>query len=255
VAVRPRSSRGRGQHFLRSSKLAAELVRAARVQPDDLVLDLGAGTGVLTAALVRARARVVAVEIDRELAEGLRRRFAHVDVRVDDALRFQLPRASFKVVSNLPFDGGTSILRRLLEPTVPLTTADVIVQWGLAEKRAAIWPSTQLSVYWGAWFELSVTRRLPRCVFAPPPSVDAGLLRIARRDKELVPSAECRRYQAFLARGFREGPGAVVSRKLLRRCETELGFERRAHARDLDAWQWAELYRFSGLIDNVRPVA
>ncbi len=246
MAVRPRS-RGRGQHFLRSSKLASELVRAARVQHDDLVLDLGAGTGVLTAALVRAGARVVAVEIDAHLAEGLRGRFPDVDVRVDDALRLPLPRTPFKVVANPPFDGGTTILRRLLDPGVPLTTADVIVQWGLAEKRAAVWPSTQLSVYWGAWFELSVARRLPRCVFAPPPAVDAGLLRVVRRDEAFVPVSERRGYQAFLAHGFREGPGAVVSRKVLKRCETELGFERRARARDLDAWQWAELYRHAHL--------
>jgi 23S rRNA (adenine-N6)-dimethyltransferase len=251
VAVRPRS-RGRGQHFLRSSKLAAELVRAARVHPDDLVLDLGAGTGVLTAALVRAGARVVAVELDAHLAQGLKRRYPHVDVRIDDALRVPLPRTPFKVVANPPFDGGTLILRRLLDPLLPLTTADIIVQWGLAEKRAAVWPSTQLSVYWGAWFELSVARRLPRCVFAPPPAVDAGLLRITRRQEAFVPMSERRVYQAFLARGFREGPGAVVSRKLLKRCETELGFERRARARDLDAWQWAELYRH-GLLRRSAP--
>jgi 23S rRNA (adenine-N6)-dimethyltransferase len=257
VAVRPRS-RGRGQHFLRSNKLAAELVRAARVQPDDLVLDLGAGTGVLTGALVRAGARVVAVEIDARLAEGLRGRYPQVDGRVEDVLGIPLPPEPFKVVASLPFDGGTSILRRLLDPVVQLTSADVIVQWGLAEKRAAVWPSTQLSVYWGAWFELAVTRRLPRCVFAPPPSVDAALLRIVRREKGLVAVAERRRYQAFLARGFREGPGAVVPRKLLKRCETELGFERRARARDLDARQWASLFRQGRperSIDNIRPVA
>jgi 16S rRNA A1518/A1519 N6-dimethyltransferase RsmA/KsgA/DIM1 with predicted DNA glycosylase/AP lyase activity len=252
VAVRPRSTRGRGQHFLRSSKLAAELVGAARIQRDDLVLDLGAGTGVLTAALVRAGARVVAVEIEHELAEGLRRRFAGVDVRTADALCVSLPREPFKVVANLPFDSGTSILRRLLDPRLPLATADVVVQWALAEKRAAVWPSTQLGVYWGAWFELSVARRLPRCVFAPPPAVDAGLLRIVRRDEAFVPVAERRRYQTFLARGFREGPSAVVSRKLLKRCETELGFERRARPRDLDARQWAELYRH-GLLRRPAP--
>jgi 23S rRNA (adenine-N6)-dimethyltransferase len=246
VAVRPRS-RARGQHFLRSNKLAAELVRAAGVQPDDLVLDLGAGTGVLTGALVHAGARVVAVEIDARLAEDMRRRYPQVDVRVEDILGIPLPREAFKVVASLPFDGGTSILRRLLDPVVPLTRADVIVQWGLAQKRAAVWPSTQLSVYWGAWFELAVTRRLPRCVFAPPPSVDAGLLGIVRRDEAFVAVAERHSYQAFLARGFREGPGAVVPRKPLKRCETELGFERRARARDLDAWQWAGLYRHAFL--------
>src|SRR6266446_4203224 len=148
MAVRPRDRRGRGQHFLRSNKLAAQLVRAARVQHDDLVLDLGAGTGVLTSALVRAGARVVAVEIDAKLAEGLRRRYPHVDVRVDDALRVRLPRAPFKVVADLPFDGGTPILRHLLDPVVPLTIADVIVQWGLAEKRAAVWPSTWRPTVW-----------------------------------------------------------------------------------------------------------
>ena len=189
----------------------------------------------------------MAVEIDARLAEGLRRRYPQVDVRVEDVLGIPLLREPFKVVASLPFDGGTSILRRLLDPLVPLASADVIVQWGLAEKRAAVWPSTQLGVYWGAWFELSVTRRLPRCVFAPPPSVDAGLLGVVRRDEALVAVAERNSYQAFLARGFREGPGAVVPRKLLKRCETELGFERRARARDLDAWQWAELYRHGHL--------
>ena len=74
MAVRPQA-RGRGRHFLRSSKLAAELVRAARVQRDDLVLDLGAGAGALTAPLARHAGRVVAVEIDRDLAAALARGF------------------------------------------------------------------------------------------------------------------------------------------------------------------------------------
>ncbi len=242
MAVRPRSPRGRSQHFLRSSKLAAELVRAAGVRRDDLVLDLGAGTGVLTSALARAGARVVAVEIDPELANGLRRRLPAVEVRVADALRIPLPREPFKVVANLPFDGATSILRRLLDPLVALTSADVIVQWELACKRSRVWPSTQLGTYWGAWFELSVVRRLPRCVFAPPATVDAGLLRVLRRVEPLVPPAERRAYNAFVVRGYREGVRAVVPRRRLRQLATELGFERHALARDLDACQWAELY-------------
>jgi 23S rRNA (adenine-N6)-dimethyltransferase len=240
VAVRPRSHRGRGRHFLRSSRLAAELVRAAGIRGGDLVLDLGAGTGVLTAALARAGARVIAVEIDAELAAGLRRRFDHV--LEGDALRVRLPSEPFKIVANLPFDAGTAILRRMLDPRVPLERAEVIVQWGLATKRAAVWPSTQLSTHWGAWFELSVVRKLPRSVFVPPPSVDAAVLRIVRRAEPLVAVRDARPYGAFLARGYRDGPRTVVPWARLKQLEAELGFDRHAQARDLDAGQWAALF-------------
>jgi 23S rRNA (adenine-N6)-dimethyltransferase len=204
------------------------------------VLDLGAGTGALTRALAGAGARVVPVELDAELAAGLRGRF---DAVIEgDALRVPLPRESFRIVANLPFGCGTAILRRVLDPRLPLERADVIVEWGLAAKRAAVWPSTQLSSYWSAWFELSVARRLPRCVFAPPPSVDAGVLRIVRRREPLVPVAEARAYGAFLARGYRDGPRAVVPWPALKQLGSELGFDRRAEPRDLDARQWAALY-------------
>jgi 23S rRNA (adenine-N6)-dimethyltransferase len=195
---------------------------------------------MLTGALARAGARVTAVEIDHELAVALRRRFD--DVIEGDALRISLPREAFKVVSNLPFGGGTAILRRLLDPGLPLDRADLIVEWGLATKRAAVWPSTQLSAYWGAWFELAVTRRLPRCVFAPPPSVDAGVLRIARRPQPLVAVRDARAFGEFLARGYEEGPRAVVPWAHLKRLEAELGFDRRAAPRDLDPTQWAGLF-------------
>jgi 23S rRNA (adenine-N6)-dimethyltransferase len=207
------------------------------------VLDLGAGTGVLTAALVRAAARVRAVEIDPELAADLRRRFD--DVVQGDALRVPLPREPFKVVANLPFEGSTAILRRLLDPRVPLDCADVIVDWGLATKRTAVWPSTQLGVYWGAWFDLSLTRRLPRTAFAPPPSVDAAVLRAVRRVEPLVSVDERAAYAAFLARGFRESVRSVVPWAKLKRLEAGLGFDRHARPRDLDARQWALLYMHS----------
>jgi 23S rRNA (adenine-N6)-dimethyltransferase len=231
----------RGQHFLRSSALAAELVRAAGIGPGDLVLDLGAGTGVLTRALARTGARVRAVELDPVLAAGLRSRFP--EVVEDDVLRVPLPKSPFRVVANLPFGCGTAILRRLLDPRVPLVSADVIVEWGLAEKRTAVWPSTRLGVDWSAWFELSLVRRLARSCFAPPPSVDAALMRAVRRDEPLVPTERAGEFRRFVDLGFRDGLRAVVAPRLLKRSATELGFARDARPRDLDAGQWAALFR------------
>jgi len=240
VAVRARHS-ARGQHFLRSSALAAEIVRAAGVRAADLVLDLGAGSGVLTRALARAGARVIAVELDPELADGLRARFEHVIE--EDILRVALPREPFRVVANLPFDCTTALLRRLLDPRVPLRSADVIVQWEVAAKRAAVWPSTRLSAEWGAWHELSLARRLPRGCFAPSPSVDCAVLRAVRREVALVPVSAAREYGRFVERGFRAGLRSLASSLQLKRAATELGFARDADPRDLAAEQWAALYR------------
>ena len=236
----------RGRHALRSRAFADDLVRCARVEPDDLVVDLGAGRGIITAALRDAGARVVAVELDDDLTVALRDRFAEVRVIHGDATRVALPREPFAVVANLPFASGTAILRRLLDdPAVPVRRVDAIVEWGLAEKRARMWPSTQLSCYWGAWHELSVARRIPRSAFAPPPSVDAAVFRAVRRPQPLVPPGQAAAYLGLLRLGF--SSDAPLRRRLPRgvvhRLAHELGFAPDAAARDLDALQWAALHR------------
>jgi 23S rRNA (adenine-N6)-dimethyltransferase len=189
------------------------------------VLDLGAGSGRLTAALARAAGHVVAVELDARLAASLRGRWANVEVIQGDASAVQLPSEPFRVVANLPFDGTTAILRHLLDdPRVPLVRADVVVEWGVAVKRSLPWPSTFNDVAWGAWHGASLARRLPRGCFEPRPSVDAGVLVFTRRARPLVPVELAVEYRRFVARGFRHG-------------------RRRGEAlpRDLDAHQWAEL--------------
>lgn len=239
MSARPPSARPRGRHFLRSRALADDLVRDARVEPGDLVLDLGAGEGMLTAPLVAAGARVVAVDLDVRSVAVLRRRFPGVEVVHADATSVALPRERFAVVANLPFAAGTAILRHLLDdPRVPLQRADVIVEWGLADKRAAVWPSTLTSVFWGAWYTLELVRRIPRACFAPPPAVDAAVLRATRRDTPLVAVADGRAYRSFLQREF--GDRRVPHARAL---ANELGFDPNARGRDLDARQWAALFR------------
>jgi 23S rRNA (adenine-N6)-dimethyltransferase len=240
VSVRERRPRARGQHFLRGSALATDIVRAAGVRPGDLVVDLGAGSGVLTSALARVGARVVAVELDPSLAARLRTRFPCVVE--GDARRVPLPREPYRVVANLPFAGGTEILRRILEDQ-QLIGADVILQWEAACKRSAVWPSTAQSAIWGATFDLSVVRRLPRDAFAPPPDVDAGVMRASRRAHPLVPAGETADYGAFVHGGFRNGLRAVAPPLTLKRLGRDLGFPRHPRPCDLDARQWAALYR------------
>jgi 23S rRNA (adenine-N6)-dimethyltransferase len=243
-----RRPRPPGRHVLRSRAFADELVRDAGIRPGTLALDLGAGGGALTRALAEACARVCAVELDPVALRQLETRFGadpRVEVVAGDATLLRLPEEPFAVVANLPFAAGTAILRRLLgDPRVALTQLDAIVEWGLAKKRTAVWPSTLLGCTWGAWYELSLVRRVPRACFVPPPSVDAAVLRATRRPEPLVQPEDAAGYGALLQRAFgaRGRLDRVLPRGLVHRAALELGFDPHAAARDLDARQWSELY-------------
>jgi 23S rRNA (adenine-N6)-dimethyltransferase len=156
-----------------------------------------------------------------------------------------LPDEPFAVVANLPFAPTTTILRRLLgDPTVRLSQLDAVVEWGLAAKRTAVWPSTLLGCTWGAWYELSLIRRVPRACFAPPPSVDAAVLRATRRPEPLIPVREAAAYESLLTRAFAGQPrlDRILPRRLVHRAANELGLDPHARARDLDVRQWARLH-------------
>jgi 23S rRNA (adenine-N6)-dimethyltransferase len=257
VAARSRGRRRRladGQHFLRPA-LAAEVVAAAGVRPDELVLEVGAGFGRLTDPLRRAAGRVIAVEADASLADGLRRRLAgdaRVTVVAGDALTMPLPGEPLRVVGNVPFGISTALLRRLLDdPGSPLTAADLIVQEGLARKRAAPRPCTLLSLGWLPWWELRLERRLPRGCFEPPPSVDAALLAVRRRQRPLLDPVRAAAYRRLLARGFAHGErplrrSLAVDGAAWRRFARARGLAVEASARQLDVFDWVALFRLAG---------
>lgn len=221
------------------------------MEVSELVVEIGAGTGRLTAPLAQRAGEVRAIELDPNLAERLRRRFhaqPNVTVVEGDALRVRLPREEFRVVANVPFSCSGGILRRLLDdPVLALTRADLIVEWGVAVKRTACWPSTMLNVTRGARYELVLTRRLPARCFEPAPRVDAAVLSIRRRTVPLVPLGEYDAFRRLVAAGFNSGVRSAVASRLPRRrfvqVAHDLGFAPTAEARELDLHQWVEVHR------------
>ena len=125
---------------------AERLVAESGVARGDLVLDIGAGDGALTAPLVELGARVVAFELHPGRAAALRRRFGD-DVRVvqADAADLRLPRRPFRVVANPPWSITDPLLRRLLHPASRLVRADLLL------KRSAT----------RRWAELGIAERSP----------------------------------------------------------------------------------------------
>ncbi len=175
----------------------------AGVTAGELVMDIGAGSGMLTEPLLAAGARVLAVEPDRRFAARLRRACQDAEVVEADVLHMAWPTEPFRVVANIPFNCSTELCRSLLAAP-QLTGADLVVEWDFAVKRARLWPSTAQTVIWSAWFELTIARRIEARAFAPVPSVAAAVLRARRRERPLVRPADAARYEAFVRRGFRD---------------------------------------------------
>jgi 23S rRNA (adenine-N6)-dimethyltransferase len=187
-----RHGRELGQHFLESPALAARLTADARITASDLVVEFGAGTGTLTAALRDCGARVCAVEVDPALAAGLAQRFARapgVTVFACDLADFPLPATPFRVLANPPFSRTSAILHRLLDdPAGGLLRADLVVQWQVARALARTSDEHAVDLVgasWAPWWTFRRGRRLPSALFRPAPSVDAAVLTVTRR----VPSA------------------------------------------------------------------
>ena len=112
-----------GQHFLRDPRTIKRIVEALAPKRDETVLEIGPGTGALTAELVESAARVVAIEFDNKLAPLLQQRFgARTNFKLvqGDALNIDfcaeiLPATSARLVANLPYNISTAVLQRLIE--------------------------------------------------------------------------------------------------------------------------------------------
>ena len=159
----------------------ARIVADAEIRAGDLVLDVGAGRGALTAPLVDRGARVVAVERHRRRAAELRERFGAEDVTVvvADALDLWLPKRPFRVVSNPPFAITVALLRRLVAPGNRLERADIVVPWHTARRWAA--GDAPGAGRWLRQFEVGTGRALPRSALSPPAPGGVAVLVIARR--------------------------------------------------------------------------
>jgi 23S rRNA (adenine-N6)-dimethyltransferase len=201
-----------GAHFLRDRSLVTRLVRASGAREGELVLDLGAGHGVITAALAATGARVIAIERDQRLADCLRRRFGgdpRIGIVEADLCRVPLPRRRFLVVASIPFSLTTVMLRRLLgDPAVPLGGAELITGLGAARWLASARPRDAETAWWTSRYEIRLTCRVAAASFAPPPAAAAARLSIRPRPSTGSATAQ-RELRAMLRSAYRSPWPAV----------------------------------------------
>ena len=192
LGIRP--AKRLGQNFVTDAGTVSRITALAGLDPADIVLEVGPGFGSLTLPLLAAARGVIAVEVDRVLAEELPRTVAahapglagRLRVVTADAARVRdLPGEPTALVANLPYNVAVPVVLHLLATVPSLRHGLVMVQAEVADRMSAPpgsrtygVPSVKL-----AWFaEVRRAGQVPRSVFWPVPRVDSGLVALTRRD-------------------------------------------------------------------------
>lgn len=189
----PRARKRFGQHFLEPAWVA-KLVDVLAPSPDDAFLEIGPGRGALTRALAPRVGRIVAVEIDRDLAAALPHQVpAHVEVVTGDFLKIDLDELlaedarPLRVVGNLPYNVASPILFRLFDAADEgrrFSNATVMLQKEVADRLAAR-PGEEgygaLAVQTSLLADVDRLMTLPPGAFRPPPKVTSAVVRLCFR--------------------------------------------------------------------------
>ncbi|HUG15605.1 MAG TPA: 16S rRNA (adenine(1518)-N(6)/adenine(1519)-N(6))-dimethyltransferase RsmA [Thermomicrobiales bacterium] len=172
-----------GQNFLHDRAIVRRIADSARIEPGEVVLEIGPGLGILTEELATRAERVVAVELDVRLAGRLPSVMpANVEIVEADALEIdpaKLAGPRFVVVANLPYSSGTAIVRHLQEAQPPPRALTVMLQREVAERMAAAPPNmSNLAVGVQFYGAPKVLFRVGGGAFAPAPRVESAVIRI-----------------------------------------------------------------------------
>jgi 23S rRNA (adenine-N6)-dimethyltransferase len=205
--------RALGQNFLVDHALIRRLVDGLDITADDLIVDIGAGTGALTLPIAALGVTVWAVEPDPAWADALEQSVTRASlgdrVRVvrTDIEHLRLPRAPYRVVANPPFGSTTRVLSTLFDdPRRGPARADLVLQREVALKHATTPPRALRTAAWAPWWHFRVGATIDRTSFRPRPSVDAAVLTVTRRSPPLLPTHLARDFVETLRPAWAPSP-------------------------------------------------
>jgi len=181
----PHPSKRLGQNFLVSQKVLKRIIETVHLEPDDTVLEIGPGTGILTQELAKKVEKVIAVEKDPKMVEILKetlKDFKNVEIIQKD-IRYLKPTISnYKVVGNLPFYLTSPVIRQFLELSPQPKEMVLIVQKEVGQRICSKPPkmnllATAVQFYADAKIVFYVSKKS----FWPQPKVDAAVIKIIPR--------------------------------------------------------------------------
>ncbi len=260
-----KARKGLGQHFLIDGEVLEVIASAAELKPNDVVIEIGPGLGILTRELAQKAGQVIAVELDDKLAALLKQTLAsfnNVTIINEDVLKIS-PQdllagqagLGYKVVANLPYYITSPVLRHFLEASAKPQVMVVMVQKEVAEAIAAKpGDMSLLAVSVQYYGEPRIISLVPAECFYPPPEVSSAILRIGLYPQPAVAVDEKGFFELVRA-GF-TAPRKQIANSLalgLGKTKTEVlpllervGIAPQRRAETITMEEWAGLWRVSG---------
>jgi 16S rRNA (adenine1518-N6/adenine1519-N6)-dimethyltransferase len=187
-----------GQHFLVDRNVLDKIIRTAKVEKEDIVLEVGPGLGEMTLALARQVKKVITIEIDSRLVAILEKKMKdhpNVEVVKSDILKVSFDQfleregQPIKVVANLPYQISTPLLFRFIESKEVFSTFTLMLQREVAERMVAS-PGRKeygpLSIFVQLSFNLSIRFFIKPSAFFPPPKVDSALVHMVWKEEPMI---------------------------------------------------------------------
>lgn len=258
-ADQPIPSKRFGQHFLRDKRTIQRIIDALAPRSDETILEIGPGTGALTAQLIESAGRVIAVEFDNKLTPLLNEQFGAFqnfklvmgDALTTDFCREIEPAQTARLVANLPYNISTAILQRLIEQRACLTEMVVMLQREVVERIMAPAGSSDrgfLSVLIEAYCETEKLFDVAPGAFRPPPKVWSSVIRLRFKTADYTDlywetvSAGFRQKRKTILNNLRQASGYLA--EVLKRnggasivlCKAGVELQRRAETLTIDDW-------------------
>lgn len=199
-----------GQHFLIDQSVLDAIIEAAQIHPDDRIVEIGPGIGVLTRALLQRTPHVTAVEIDprfpRLIEAYLRRDNRNLPmptIILGNALDIVMPTEPYKIVANIPYHITSPLLRHtFLESAVHPTSLTLLIQREVAEKICDDHDKGLLTIIVGLFGTPRIVRHVNSLCFLPPPAVESSVLHIDCFDKPKADAATIDEVMKLAKLGF-----------------------------------------------------
>jgi len=204
------------QNFLTSRKTIDRLLRIANLTNTDNVLEIGAGKGHITKALIKKCNFVTAVELDKTLYQKLSVSLAgerNIKLINNDFLKIKLPQNEYKVFANIPFSITTDIIKKLTQSENPPVEAWLVMEKG-ASKRFSGKPDENLhSLLLKPFYDIEIKYYFSKDDFHPSPSVDTVLFHISKKALPDIEFSNRIYYYDFINRAYKFGVNTLMTKR------------------------------------------